>query len=281
MEKYDFIIIGGGCAGIGFFLQILKDFEKVLLLEQNRIGGDIWYAHRVTNFPGFCDVKGNRLCSHFEKQLEKYKRKIKFEKCIKIEVRKSFVIVKTEKNEYSTKYCIIATGRKEKVLKKFRELNLKNRFDQVKGKNICVIGGGEVALDQSLTLTKKRKKLTIISKGNFRKVNKKLLEEVKTFVKDIYPFSQILYIYKTEVDKYRVFFKSKNKHFERVFDDILLCIGSRKNLPQIVNKSKRVLLCGSVKDKNFKQGSISFADGVKLAMKLSSERRQNESFVKK
>ncbi|MEO0288911.1 MAG: NAD(P)/FAD-dependent oxidoreductase [candidate division WOR-3 bacterium] len=281
MENFDFIVIGGGCAGIGFFLQILKDFEKVLLIEQRRIGGDIFYAYKITNFPGFNNVNGRDLCSCFEKQLKNYEDKIRFEKCIKILGGKNGVTVKTEKDVYRTKYCIIATGRKEKNIKKFRKLNLKSRFDQVKGKEVCIIGGGEVALDQSLTLIKKRKKITIISKGNFKKVNKKLLEEVKILIKNIYPFSETFKIDKTDFDKYKVVFKSRNKHYERVFDDILMCIGSTKNLPQIVNKNKRIFLCGSVKGKIFKQGSISFADGVKLAMKLSSERRQNESGVKK
>lgn len=281
MENFDFIVVGAGPAGIGFFLQISKDFEKVLLIEQNKIGGDIRYAYRITNFPGFCTIKGNRLCSLFEEQLENYKNKIRFEECIEIEEKKNFVIVKTENNLYSTKYCIIATGRKEKFLKNFKMLNLKTRFDQIKGKEICIIGGGEVALDQSLTLTKKRKRITIISKGNFSKVNKKLLEEVKICTENIYPFSKTLNIKKIDFDKYEVVFKRGKKHYKKIFDDILICIGSIKNVPKIINKNKRIFLCGSVKGKNFKQGSVSFADGVKLAMKLSSKRRLDESVFKK
>lgn len=273
MKNYDFIIVGGGCAGMGFFLQVLKDFEKVLLLEQKRIGGDICYAYSITNFPGFCDINGSILCSHFEKQLKSYKDKIRFEKCTVIQGKENCVLIKTEKNIYRSKYCIVATGRKEKSIKKYQKFNLKNRFDQIKGRRICVIGGGEVALDQSLSLIKKRKRVTIISKGNFNKVNKKLIDEVKRLNRDIFPFSKILNIEKMD-DKYKICFKSKNEYYEKVFEDILICIGSNKNLPQIIGKNKRIFFCGSVKGKNFKQGSISFADGIKLAMKFSSERRK-------
>lgn len=281
MELYDFIIVGGGCAGIGFLLQISKDFEKFLLIEQKRIGGDIFYAYSITNFPGFPKIDGGKLCSIFEKQLENYNEKIKFEKCIKIESKKDYVIVTTEKKEYKTKFCIIATGRKEKRIKNFSELNFKSRFDQIKGNKICIIGGGEVALDQSLTLIKKRKKITIVSNGNFYKVNRNLLKEVKKLVKNIYPFSKILKIEKANLDNYKVIFKNNKKIYKKSFDDILLCIGSNRNIPPIVNKNNRIFFCGSVKGKNFKQGSVSFADGVKLAMKFSFERRNNEFNIKK
>jgi len=100
-------------------------------------------------------------------------------------------LVETEKNQYKSKYCIVATGRKEKILKKYSKLDLKNRYDSIKGENICIIGGGEVALDQSLTLFEQGKIITIISSGNFNKVNMELLKSVKRVARKIYIFQKL------------------------------------------------------------------------------------------
>ncbi|HAF07825.1 MAG: FAD-dependent pyridine nucleotide-disulfide oxidoreductase [candidate division TA06 bacterium 32_111] len=283
MENYDFVIIGGGPAGIGFLLQISKDFKKVLLFEEKRIGGDIFYAHKITNFPGFYEIDGKTICFRFENQVKKFKRNIKFEKVLKLKCFKNYVLVKTEKDIYKTRYCIIATGRKEKILKKYSKLKLKNRYESIKGKNICIIGGGEVALDQSLTLFKKGKNVTIISNGNFDKVNKELLKSVKKITKRIYQFSKILDLKKVDKKGYKILFQSRSKNYKKFFDDIILSIGSSKNLPPINNRNERIILCGSVKSKKMKQGSISFADGVKLAMELSIKlkRGRNENSIKK
>jgi|GEM_PF-2487197 len=268
MENYDFVIIGGGPAGIGFLLQISKDFRNILLLEEKRIGGEIFYAHKITNFPAFNEIDGKNICFRFKNQVKKFKSNIKFEKVLEIECYKNFVLVKTEKNQYKTKYCIVATGRKEKILKKYSKLDLKNRYDSIKGKNICIIGGGEVALDQSLTLFEQGKIITIISSGNFNKVNMELLKSVKRVARKIYIFSKIIDLQKVN-EKYRITFQNKEKIYTKFFDDIILSIGSIKNLPKLKNRNERIYFCGSVKSKKLKQGSISFADGVKLAMKLS------------
>lgn len=275
MEKYDFIIVGGGCAGIGFFLQILKETKNILLIEKERICGKIFQAGNITNLLGFDSIDGESLCKKVLSQLNGYKEKIVLQKVLNIEGKYGSVIVRTDKKNYLTDYCIISTGTSERKLKKYKELDLKTDHKKIIGKKICIIGGGEVSFDKGLSLVKMGKNVYLFSRGNYLKVNRKLFREGKKNFKSILPFTKILNIKRKNKDSFIISFSRDGKIYEEEFDDILLSIGSVREMPIIKSKNDRIILCGSVKSKMYNQCSIAFADGVKLAMKISQKRRKN------
>ena len=116
MKKYDVIIIGMGCAGIGAFLQMKKTMKSILAIEEKRIGGAVFYANRITNMPLIKSIDGRRIVELFEKQIKK-DAKIIYEKCVSIEENKDSVNVTTEKNKFLSRYTIICTGREPKEMK--------------------------------------------------------------------------------------------------------------------------------------------------------------------
>ena len=59
MKPYDLIIIGGGPSGIGAALQAGREGRKVLLAENDILGGRLNHAFWVKNFP----LAGPKGCS--------------------------------------------------------------------------------------------------------------------------------------------------------------------------------------------------------------------------
>ena len=55
---YDVAIIGAGIAGMTAALYLLRNHQKVLLLENAGYGGQILEAPIVENYPGFAKVSG-------------------------------------------------------------------------------------------------------------------------------------------------------------------------------------------------------------------------------
>ncbi len=275
MKKYDFIVVGSGCAGIGFFLQILKETKNILLIEKERICGKIFQARNITNLLGFESIDGESLCKKVLSQLNGYEEKIVLQKVLDIEGKGDSVIVRTGKKEYFTDYCIVSTGTSERKLKKYKDLDLKTEHKKIVGKKICIIGGGEISFDKGLSLVETGKNVYLFSIGNFLKVNGELFREGKKKFKSILPFTKILNIKRKNKDSFIISFSRDGKIYEEEFDDILLSIGSIREIPIIRKKNNRIILCGSVKGKMYKQCSIAFADGVKLAMKISQKRRMN------
>ena len=66
------IIIGGGPAGITCALQLHRYGLKPLLLEKRELGGLLWNANLVENYPGFPNgVRGEKLIGLMKKQIER------------------------------------------------------------------------------------------------------------------------------------------------------------------------------------------------------------------
>ena len=67
---YDVAIIGAGIAGMTAALYLLRNHQKVLLLENSGYGGQILEAPIVENYPGFAKVSGPELSEYIYQQLK-------------------------------------------------------------------------------------------------------------------------------------------------------------------------------------------------------------------
>jgi len=168
---YDTIIIGSGMAGMTAALYLLRANKKVLVIEQESIGGQIASSPRVENYPGYKSISGSELTSNLYDQIEELGCDYEFEAVLSIETVKDIKVVKTDMGIHQAKTVIIATGAK------YRRLNLDREEEFIgngisfcvacdgafyKDKDVCVIGGGNSALSISLELVNICKSVTII-----------------------------------------------------------------------------------------------------------------------
>ncbi len=167
---YDIIIIGCGPAGMTAAIYALRAGKKTLILEKETIGGQISSSPLVENYPGFKAISGSDLSNELYEQVLNLGGEIELEEVLKIEDGKVKKVI-TDYNTYETKSIIIATG------SKFRRLGLPNEEELVgngvhfcvacdgafyKNRVVGVIGGGNSAVINAITLSDIAKKVYII-----------------------------------------------------------------------------------------------------------------------
>ena len=198
---YDVIIIGGGPAGLTSALYLLRANKKVLILEKENIGGQITSSSKVANYPGFGEISGMELISNLYNQVVNLGGEVVLEEALEIDDDNTVI---TDCGKYKAKAIILAVGSKNKVLGIEREDEFVGRgisfcvscdgaFYQ--GKTVAVVGGGNSAISEALSLADICSKVYIIQKDDKLTCEEVLKEKLK--VKD-----NIEIFYNSEVVSY-------------------------------------------------------------------------------
>jgi len=210
MEKYDFIILGAGGAGLAGAMYGARLGLKTLVLgyttgSELPVGGVITTTNVVENYPGFAKISGLVLAKEIEKHARSYDLvTIKHEKAIEVKKQGKEFLVKTEKSEYNSKTILFATGTKWKKL----DIPGSEEFDRrgvnycalcdaplYKNKVVAVVGGSDTSAKETLLLAEYAKKVYIIHRGkdihpeqiNFERIKKNRKIEIinNTNIKEI------------------------------------------------------------------------------------------------
>ena len=182
---YDVIIIGGGPAGLTSALYLLRADKKVLILEKENIGGQITSSSKVANYPGFGEISGMELMDNLYNQVVNLGGEVALEEALKIDDDNTVI---TDCGKYKAKAIILAVGSKNKVLGIEREKEFVGRgisfcvscdgaFYQ--GKTVAVVGGGNSAISEALSLADICRKVYIIQKEDNLTCEEVLKEKLK------------------------------------------------------------------------------------------------------
>ncbi len=159
---YDIIIIGAGTAGMTAAIYARRAGKKVLVLEATTYGGQIINTQSIDNYPAEPNISGYDFATKLYNQVKEFGTEIVFEKAIDIKNYGEYKEVVTTNNTYKAKTIILATGAEN------RKLGLENEEELVgkgvsycatcdgaffRGKDVAVVGGGNVALEEALYLT--------------------------------------------------------------------------------------------------------------------------------
>ncbi len=182
---YDAIVIGAGPAGLTSAIYLKRANKNVLVLEKNTYGGEIVNANKIENYPACPNISGFDFATNLYKQVKELGAVIKFEEVLEIKNEKIKKVV-TNKNEYTTKSIIIATG--ETPRKLGFEDNLIGKGvsfcatcdgNFFKEKNVAIVGGGNTALDDALYLADIAKKVYLIHRRDEFRADKKTIDLLK------------------------------------------------------------------------------------------------------
>ena len=69
-KRYDSIIVGGGPAGLSAAIYLARAQYRVLVIEKEKIGGQITITSEVVNYPGIPSTDGTSLTDNMRKQAE-------------------------------------------------------------------------------------------------------------------------------------------------------------------------------------------------------------------
>jgi len=172
MDSYDTLIIGAGPAGLTAGIYLSRARQRVLILDSGSGGGQVTLTHAVANYPGMGETFGYKLASEMKKQAVGFGCEILTnQKILSFELGGEEKIVKTGKGDYSGKTLIIAAGGKPRTLgleseKKFQGTGISYCAtcdgDFFTGEDIIVVGGGNSALEEAVSLTQYAKSVTIV-----------------------------------------------------------------------------------------------------------------------
>lgn len=168
MEQYDIVIIGAGPAGISAGIYAVSRGKRVLVLEQNRVGGLIGTVSSVTHYTGIVPGEtGRSFAMRMQQQAQSAGVPVAYETVRRVCLRGAVKTVETERAVYQAAKVILANGTTSRTpeiegnpaLLCRRAAENGPQFD---GKNIYVVGGADGAVKEALYLAQFAKTLTII-----------------------------------------------------------------------------------------------------------------------
>jgi len=202
MPISNLIIIGSGPAGFTAAIYASRAELKPLLFTGTEPGGQLTTTSEVENYPGFEDgIQGSELMQKFRKQAERFGTEVVDAKIDKVDFSSQPLKVVSQEKEYQARSVIIATGASAMWLGLESENRLKGKGVSAcatcdgfffKNKDVVVIGGGDVALEDSASLTKFANSVKIIHRRDCLRASRIMQERAQSNPK-------IEFIWNTEV----------------------------------------------------------------------------------
>ncbi len=186
--NYDIVIIGAGTAGLTAAIYAARAGKKVLILENEGIGGQIATSPKVENYPGFSEISGMEFSDRLYEQASALGVELELDRAEKITDNGNSKTVKTEYGEFTCNAVIIATGVKHRHLGIDAEEKYMGRGVSYcavcdgafyKGKDVAVVGGGNSAVQSAIMLANICNKVYLIHRRDEFRCEKKLSDEVR------------------------------------------------------------------------------------------------------
>ena len=170
---FDVIVLGAGPAGLTAGIYLSRSKARVLIVDSGIPGGQTILTHEIANYPGIESTSGYMLAGTMKKQAETFGCTIKSNvKVTDVDLSSDIKSISLGNGEtYTCKAFILATGGRSKTIGATGENEFKGRGisycatcdgDFFQDKEIIVVGGGNSALEEAVSLTKYASKLTIV-----------------------------------------------------------------------------------------------------------------------
>lgn len=163
----DCIVIGGGPAGVSAAIYAASRGKKVLLIEQNAIGGTVGKVSSVTHYSGIiANETGESFAQRLKEQVTNAGVEIRYETVKSVSLAGDVKKVTTCCGEYESRSIILANGTTSRKLgipgEELACANATKDAPSCKGKHVYVVGGADGAVKEAIYLSSFAEKLTII-----------------------------------------------------------------------------------------------------------------------
>lgn len=172
-EIFDVAIIGGGPAGLSAGIYSARARMKTIILNSGSFGGQMILTDEVANYPGVEQTKGFNLAAVMKKQAKDFGCKLLSNiEIIKYNIKDDIKTLDLrDGRQIKSRGIIFATGGRPRLLGVPGEDEFRGKGisfcatcdgDFFTGKEVIVVGGGNSALEEAMSLTKYASKVTII-----------------------------------------------------------------------------------------------------------------------
>jgi len=190
-NHYDAIVLGAGPAGLTAGIYLSRAKMKTLILDEGTVGGQMVLTHEIANYPGVESISGYQLGNIMKKQAKSFGCDIKSNVSLQ-EIRLEGEIKNvslSDGNSFTSNSIILTPGGRPRTLGVTGENNFKGKGisycatcdgDFFTGKEILVVGGGNSALEEAVSLTKYASKVTIVHQFDHFQAFEHAIEEAKS-----------------------------------------------------------------------------------------------------
>lgn len=172
-NHYDAIVIGAGPAGLTAGIYLSRARLKTLIVNEGAVGGQMVLTHEIANYPGVESISGYQLANIMKKQAKTFGCVIKSNVSIeKMELEGELKSIRlTDGTTYTAHSILLTPGGRSRQLGVPGENQFKGKGvsycatcdgDFFTDKEIVVVGGGNSALEEAVSLTKYASKVTIV-----------------------------------------------------------------------------------------------------------------------
>ena len=169
----DVVIIGSGPAGLTAAIYAMRAGLQALVIEKQPMsGGQVLNTVDVDNYPGLPGIGGFELGMSFREHAEKLGAQFETAEVVSIEsAAEKEKLVVTTKETYSCRTIVLAMGATHRMLGVPGEEALRGMGVSYcatcdgaffRGKTVAVIGGGDVALEDALFLSRICEKVYLV-----------------------------------------------------------------------------------------------------------------------
>lgn len=269
-------IVGAGPTGMAATIQLVRSGHEVQVYEKERVGGALWNARWVDNYPGFPKgISGPELANKMEKQFLSHTDNIIINEVREIKkIETGFSLMDIDYDG-----VILCTGTlpkkagfpgEEKLISAgLLHYGIAEMDNWRSVKNVAVIGGGEASMDMALNLTKASVDVTLIFRSEPRGI-RALKELALNEEKIIWLEGEVK---RSRIDENMAVLELEN--MELAVDRVLVAVGRETILPDFIgfdlkNLPTGLLIAGDAARGSLGQTAIAVGDGIEMAMIMSN-----------
>ncbi|MCV2358048.1 thioredoxin-disulfide reductase [Paucibacter sp. TC2R-5] len=187
-QHHSLLILGSGPAGYTAAIYAARANLKPTLLTGMAQGGQLMTTTEVDNWPAdVMGVQGPELMERFQKHAERFETQMVFDHINEVDFSQRPFKLKGDSNSYSCDTLIIATGASAKYLGLPSEEAFMGRGVSgcatcdgffYRGQEVCVVGGGNTAVEEALYLSNIAAKVHVIHRRDKFKAEPILVDKL-------------------------------------------------------------------------------------------------------
>lgn len=185
---HSLIILGSGPAGYTAALYAARANLNPVLITGMQPGGQLTTTTEVDNWPGDIEgLQGPALMERMQKHVERFNTRIIFDHIIKADLSRRPFTLQGDSETYTCDALIIATGASARYLGLESESAYQGRGVSAcatcdgffyRNKDVCVIGGGNTAVEETLYLSNIAQSVTLIHRRDSLRAEKIMQERL-------------------------------------------------------------------------------------------------------
>jgi len=299
-EVYDTIIIGNGPAGLTAAIYAVRAGFKTLVISDNPMGGgQIATTYEVANYPGLNGIGGAELGEKFEEHAKALGAEFLTARVSSIEEGGALKTVVTDKGPLAARTVVIATGADHRKLGVPGETELTGSGVSYcatcdgaffRNKTVAVVGGGDVALEDAIFLSRFASKVYIIHRRDEFRGAYALQQQVMTNekIEVIYDTVVTAVTGKFAVESVKLHNRKTDEDSDLPVNGVFMAVGIQPNLEGLEGLPERdeagyikagedcvtsipgIFAAGDVRTKALRQVITACADGANAVTSISA-----------